>query len=137
MLEFLNSWSDKPAEFKLDDLNKDSFSLMFQPLSGTKKTKSYINGSYSAIWPFSVIVRTANADTAHKIDARKVLENLDAWFSIKNDLGKRANLPKLTSGNAAIRIDMTSTPSIAARYDNGIDDYQAVFSLIFNHKEVD
>ena len=80
-------------------------------------------------------VRAANLDTKHKLDARKILNSLDEWFSKKNEKKEFINLPNLSGGNTAIKIEMTSTPSIAARYDNGTDDYQAIFSLSYKHKE--
>lgn len=135
MLEFLNTWPEKPVEIKLDELDKRESSMMFQPLSGTKKTKPYVNGSYYGSFPFAVYVRAANLDTKHKLDARKILNSLDEWFSKKNEKKEFINLPKLSGGNTAIKIEMTSTPSIAARYDNGTDDYQAIFSLSYKHKE--
>lgn len=135
MLEFLNTWPEKPVEIKLDELDKRESSMMFQPLSGTKKTKPYVNGSYYGSFPFAVYVRAANLDTKHKLDARKILNSLDEWFSEKNEKKEFINLPKLSGGNTAIKIEMTSTPSIAARYDNGTDDYQAIFSLSYKHKE--
>lgn len=135
MLEFLNTWPEKPVEIKLDELDKRESSMMFQPLSGTKKSRAYVNGSYNGEFPFAVYVRASNLDTKHKLDARKILNSLDEWLSKKNDKKEFINLPKLSGGNTAIKIEMTSTPSIAARYDNGTDDYQAIFSLSYKHKE--
>ena len=136
MLDFLNTWSDKPvAEIKIDELDKKALSMMFQPLAGTKKVKKYVNGSYSGEFPFAVYVRTPNLDTKHKLDARKILNSLDEWFSKKNDKKELVNLPNLSGNNIATKIEMTSTPSIACRYDNGTDDYQAIFSLSYKHKE--
>lgn len=135
MLEFLNTWPEKPTEIKLDELDKSESSMMFQPLSGTKKSRTYVNGSYNGEFPFAIYVRAVNLDTKHKLDARKILNSLDEWFSQKNDKKEFINLPKLSGGNTAIKIEMTSTPSIAARYDNGTDDYQAIFLLSYKHKE--
>ncbi len=135
MLEFLNTWPEKPVEIKLDELDKKESSMMFQPLSGTKKGRAYINGSYNGEFPFAVYVRASNLDTKHKLDARKILNSLDEWFSAKNDKKEFINLPKLSGGNTAVKIEMTATPSIAARYDNGTDDYQAIFTLSYKHKE--
>lgn len=135
MLEFLNTWPGKPVEIKLDELDKKDSSMMFQPLSGTKKGRMYINGSYNGEFSFAIYVRAVNLDTKHKLDARKTLNSLDEWFSEKNDMKEFINLPVLSGGNTAVKIEMTSTPSIAARYDNGTDDYQAIFSLSYKHKE--
>jgi hypothetical protein len=135
MYEFLNSWPDKPVIICLDTLDKTAMSMMFQPLTDAKKTRGYVNGSYLGAWSFAVYVRTTNADTKGRLDARKILHSIDEWFLAKNDDGQYINLPALTQGNTAEKIEMTSTPAIAARYDNGVDDYQAVYTLTFKHKE--
>lgn len=135
LLTFLNTWPDKPFEIKLDELEKRSSSMMFQPLSGAKKSKKYINGSYNGEFTFAVYVRAATSDTKTKLDARRILTLLDEWMSEKNEKKEYVNLPDLSGDNTAIKIEMTSTPSIAARYENGTDDYQAIFTLSYKHKE--
>ncbi len=135
MFEFINTWKDKPVDIMLDELDKKAFSMMIQPLSGTEITRKYINNNYIGSWGFAVYVRVVNIDTASKIDARKILRNLERWFNEKNEDGSFANLPILSNGNTAIKLDMTSTPALAARYDNGTDDYQAIFNLTFKHTE--
>lgn len=127
MLTHVNRWEGKPVEIKLDELDDKKSSMMIQPLAGTKKIKEYVNGSFVGQWSFAVYVRTSNADTRRKLDARKTLHSLDKWLS--------ENLPSLSNGNTAVKIEMTATPAIAARYENGIDDYQAIFALTFNHKQ--
>ncbi len=135
LLTFLNTWPEKPMEIKLDELEKRDSSMMFQPLSGVKKSKQYVNGSYNGEFPFAVYVRAVSSDTKTKIDARRILTSLDEWMSEKNEKKQYVNLPVLSGGNTAIKIEMTSTPSIAAEYDNGTNDYQAIFTLTYKHKE--
>ena len=135
MYEFLNTWPQKPTTISLDELMKREPSIMIQPLSGTKKGRKYVNGSYSATWAFAIYVRTTANDTKHKIDARKTLEDLDKWLSERGTDKKYIHLPDLKNGNKAVKIEMTATPAIAETYDNGTVDYQAVFQLTFQHKE--
>jgi len=136
MLDFLNSWNDKPCEIKLDELEKEGLSMCFQPLSGAKTTRKYINGSYSADFPFAIIVRVNNFDTKAKIKPREIFQQLDEWFSQKDAEKKEyINLPTLSGGNTATKIEMTATPAVSFRYENGTDDYQAVFQLKYKHKE--
>ena len=80
-------------------------------------------------------VRVINEDTASRIDARKILQNLESWFTERKEDNSFANLPELSNENTAIKIEMTSAPVLAERYDNGTDDYKAIFNLIFKHKE--
>lgn len=136
LLSRLNSWPDKPCKINLDELEKRGLSMMFQPLSVVKKERKYVNGSYIGGFSFAIYVRICNNDTMHKLDARKILQSLDEWLSAKGENNEYINLPVLTDGNVAQKIEMTATPAIAARYDNGTEDYQAIFKLTYKHKEV-
>lgn len=136
LLSHLNSWPDKPCEIKLDELEKRGLSMMFQPLSGVKKERTYINGSYTGGFSFAIYVRTFSNDTKDKLDARQILQSLDEWWSAKGENKEYINLPVLTDGDVAQKIEMTAIPAIAARYDNGAEDYQAIFKLTYKHKEV-
>lgn len=135
MLDFVNTWDKKPMKIELEELNKRTASMMIQPLAGIKKVKTYVNGSYLGMWSFAVYYRASKSDTSGKITARKVLEDIDLWFTEKDENGHFIHLPKMKNGNTAISIDMTSTPSIAEVYEDGIADYQAVFALNYKHKE--
>ena len=130
MKTLLNTWPDKPvAEIFLEDLGKDAPSMMLQQLSAAEKKKEYINGSYIGVWNFAVYMRIDAEDTASRIDATGALQNLADWLQARDENGEYANLPELDSTKTAIKFDMTSTPSIAARYDDGTEDYQAIMSL--------
>ena len=133
--ELINTWPNKPVDIKLDKLDKRTDSMMIQSLSGTEITRKYVNNNYMGSWSFAVYVRVTNEDTESKIDARKLLQNLESWFAEQNEDQSFANLPELSKGNTAIKIEMTSAPALAARYDDGTDDYKAIFNLIFKHKE--
>lgn len=109
---------------------------MFQPLSGVKKEKKYVNGSYIGAFSFAIYVRTSANDTKDKLNARIILQGLDEWLSVKNDNGEYVNLPVLADGDIPLKIEMTATPAIAAKYDNGAEDYQAIFKFTYRHKEV-
>lgn len=122
MRDYLNTWSKKPCEVKLEDFEKDPVSLMMQQLSGTAKKVQYVNGSYIASFPFAVYVRINAVDTASKLDATGLLNELGRWL-------ETSNLPELDENMTATKIEMTALPSLAAKYDNGVEDYQAVFEL--------
>lgn len=109
---------------------------MLQPLSGVKKEKKYVNGSYIGAFSFAIYVRTSANDTKDKLNARIILQGLDEWLSVKNDNGEYVNLPVLADGDIPLKIEMTATPAIAAKYDNGVEDYQAIFKFTYRHKEV-
>lgn len=129
MKDYLNTWPRKPAFFKLEDLGKDVPSLMIQQLAAAQEVKSYINGSYIAVWNFAVYVRVSGEDTASRLDAIACLNDLADWLTEKDEDGNFVRMPVIDDKRKPTNIEMTTTPSIAARYDDGIEDYQAIFSL--------
>ena len=130
MKTLLNKWPKKPvAEIFLEDLGKSTPSMMLQQLSAAEKKKEYINGSYIGVWNFAVYIRINAEDTASRIDATGALQDLADWLQARDENGEFANLPDLDDTKTAIKFDMTSTPSISARYDDGVEDYQAILSL--------
>ena len=129
MTDHLNRWAKKPTVFKLEDIGKDVPSLMLQQLSAAKKVKSYVDGSYIGIWNFSIYMRVSGEDTASRLDAAACLGELADWLTKTNDDGYFVNLPYIDRDRTPTSIRIESTPSIAARYEDGIEDYQAIFSL--------
>lgn len=124
MLEFLNKWPDKPSDILLEDFAKKPPSMMLQQLSGAYKKRMYVDGSYIGKWPFAVYFRISGRDTASKINATGRLMGLFEWLL-------KTPLPDLGVNRKALKVEMTSLPSIAARYEDGMEDYQAVFELEF------
>ena len=132
MLKYLNSWSDKPCEIRLETMDKAPilFSMAMQQLSGTVITKKYVDGSFFGAWPFAVYVRFGGVDTGKRLNADAILHALGEW------LCNAAELPDLGDKRTAISFEMTSLPAIAAQYDDGGVDYQAVFRLNYRQRSV-
>ena len=129
ILNHLNAWPDKSCNIRLETMDKAPivFSMSMQQLSGTRVLKSYINGSFIGAWPFAVYVRFGNADTAKRFDAVSYLEALGLWMG-------EAALPSLGESRVADSIEMTSLPAIAAQYEDGGVDYQAIVQLTYTQK---
>lgn len=132
MRDFLNSWPSKPMDIGLEDFKKEAPSMMLQQLAAAEKKKTYINGSYVGVWNFAVYVRINAVDTASRLDATGILQALADWMADQDEQGNFVNLPTLDGLKKPMRIDMTTTPSIAARYEDGTEDYQAIF--VFEYK---
>lgn len=125
----LNMWDKRPADFELEKIRKKAPAMMVQQLSGTEKKKVYVNGSYVAEWRFAVYIRVNGEDTAARLDAVGCLEELARWLTELDSEGRYANIPIIDDCRTVSKIEMSSTPSIAARYDDGDEDYQALFTL--------
>lgn len=133
MLTHLNLWPEKPCAILLETMDKAprSLSMAIQQLSGTVVSKKYIDGSFIGAWPFAVYIRFGGADTGKRLDADATLHALSNW------LCQTMELPDLGKFRTATSIEMTSLPSIAAQYDDGGVDYQAVFRLNYRQRSSD
>lgn len=136
MRDHLNTWQKRPAVFKLEDLGKDAPSLAIQQLAAAEKKRAYVNGSYIGVWHFAVYIRINAFDTASRLDAVGCLEELAKWLQESDDKGAYVNLPVIDKNRTATKIEMTSTPSIAAKYEDGTEDYQALFTLEYQVRRI-
>lgn len=129
MYGHVNRWPDKPCQIRMETMEKSpiAFSISLQQLSGTVILKKYIDGSFTGAWPFAVYVRLSGGDTAKRFDAVQILEAVAEWM-------RTASLPDLGSRRTAIQIEMTGLPSVAATYEDGGIDYQAIFRLIYKQR---
>lgn len=132
MKDHLNTWHKKPAPVLLEDLGKDVPSMMLQQLASAEKKTSYIDGSYIGIWSFAIYIRINAEDTASRLDATGCLNELAEWLNEKDSNGTLVNLPYIDTRRTVNKIEMSTTPSIAARYEDGTEDYQAIFSLEYS-----
>ena len=129
MRDLLNTWPDKPVEIRLDDLGAKAPSMMLQQLQAAEKRKSYVNGSYIGVWNFAVYMRVYCNDTVSRLDATACLNDLSDWLTEMTSDGKFVRLPVIDDRRSATSIALTATPSVAARYENGTEDYQMLMSL--------
>lgn len=129
----LNTWPNKPVEIQAEVTGKAVPAMMMQQLSAVERKRTYINGAYIGTFAFAVYVAIDAEDTASRLDALAVLQDLDLWLSQQDDTGAYVNLPDLGECRQAIKIQMSSSPSIAARLDNGVEEYQALFSLEYKY----
>lgn len=121
---WLNTWPQKAVHIGLDALEKTAPSMMVQPLSGTVVQREYINRSFLGSWPFAVYVRANAGDNADRVDAFGMLMALWEWM-------RAGPLPDIGERKTPMKIEMTSLPSLMMRYEDGSEDYQAVFALTY------
>lgn len=129
----LNAWPNKPTEIQAEVAGKTTPAMMMQQLAAVERKRTYVNGSYIGVFSFAVYVAIDAEDTAARLDALAVLQDLDLWLSEQDDSGTYVNLPDLGENRQAIQITMSSSPSIAARLENGVEEYQALFALEYKY----
>ena len=130
LLEKVNGWSGKPCEIHLDELGENPPAMMLQPLTRARVVRQYVDGSYIGILAFAVYIRVNSHDTKTRLDATGVLNSLGDWLEARNgETREYVNLPQFTNDTQARSIEMSATPAIATRYDNGYEDFQAIFEM--------
>ena len=129
VFDHLNSWPDRPCEIAMELPKRPPirFALFMQQLSGTAYLRRYVDGSFIGAWPFAVLVRFTQADDEKRLAASGILNSLLAWL-------KEADPPDLGEGRTSNYFEMTALPSIAAQYEDGSVDYQAVYRLVYKQK---
>lgn len=130
MRAFLNSWSEKLVPyFTIEQLTTAPPSMMFQPLSGSKVLRKYVDGSFIGSWPFAICFRVNQTDTSVKLSAYDTLEKAANWLT-------SGVLPTLSGSKIPLKIEQTSTPSQIAVYDDGTEDYQVLLALEYKQRKV-
>jgi len=127
------NWKQKPAKIVLGDFAQSPPSLMLQELAHAEVVRPYINGSYIGQWSFAVYMRINAEDSAARLSASTALNELAEWFRMKDASGAFLNLPVIDRYRTATKIDMSTTPALAAQFDGGIEDYQAVYQLEYKY----
>lgn len=135
VLELINEWEKKPCPVKLDDLGERPPAMAIQPLQRAEIVRKYVDGSYIGVFAFSVYIRVSANDTASRLDATGVLNALADWLCEANpETREYKRLPTLDANTQPTQIEMTATPSISVRYDNGFEDYQTIFELQYKKR---
>lgn len=123
------NWHQKPTKVILGDFAQAPPSLMLQELAHAEILRQYIDGSYIGQWSFSIYMRINAEDSAARLSASSALNELAEWFKERDNSGAFINLPIIDRNRTATKIEMSTTPALAAQYDGGIEDYQAVYQL--------
>lgn len=133
LLDYVNSWADKPVQISLEVTDKEPPAMMMQIQGNTIPVKEYIDGSYIGQLPFIMYIRIDGNDTASKLDAYETMDNFYKWLQ-ENESNK--TVPYLNSKDKYQKIEMTSSTTMSAQYDNGYEDYSAVFILTYQHLNI-
>lgn len=108
--------------------------MMLQQLAGSIIERKYVDGSYIGKFPFAVYVRTESKCTKDTITATGILMDLASWLTETDEEENFINLPVIDEKTQATEFEMASAPSIVAQYEDGAEDYQAVFTLKYYKK---
>ncbi|MCI8438460.1 MAG: hypothetical protein HFF73_02930 [Oscillospiraceae bacterium] len=88
------------------------------------KTREFISGTYEAQFQFSLQYRTAPACSEERLEAMEALHALADW-------AESGTLPELGGGMDAVCVERASPAVMAARYEDGGEDYQIFMVLAY------
>ena len=88
------------------------------------KTREFINGAYEAQFQFSLQYRTAPACSEERLEAMEALHALA-------ERAESGALPELGGRMNAVCVERASPAVMAARYEDGTEDYQILMALTY------
>ena len=123
--KYLNSWPNKPVSVSrigLDHVDKLPVAIALQQISGTLVDRQYMDGGFIGRWPFVIFVKVQGDDTASRLSAVGVLNDLYRWM--------KQNPPEdIGTGRQTLHIEQRETPVRVGAYEDGTEIYQGVYVL--------
>ncbi len=119
------------SKIEYQSLNTTKSSISLYSLPGSVVEKEFIDGSYNAIYRFSIVYRSIPTNSTQRINCEQSLNDLSEWLTTI-DFSQYVSL----SNNRQIEeIKLTNSAMLYKQYDNGTEDYHVIFSLRYK-KEV-
>lgn len=107
-------------------LPKKNGVLLFKIKKGPQIIRRYISGARIVYAEFSLRLRISYADTKTRLDAAATLEN--AGLAVKAGIGALTDINALNAG-------IKEYPKLLQRTDNGDDEYEASYFIVFSEDE--
>lgn len=121
VISWLSGFSELP-EICAEALSKENGKLLLKIKDGPDEVQGYLYGGNVKKSVFTLTVRASNYDTATGLGAINMLEAAAAVCE--------SSLPSL-DGGLAIKAGTESHPKLARRTDNGDDEYEASFYILY------
>lgn len=126
LLAWLNAWAPLPRRVERIEAEylSNGTSMGLFAAAAPFKTREFISGAYEAQFQFSLQYRTAPACSEERLEAMEVLNSLAGR-------AESGTLPTLGGGMNAVCVERASPAVVAARYDDGSEDYQILMTLTY------
>lgn len=128
----VNSYSGLPVgvtssyQYISDDEPLGIFSMQ-----GAVKLEEYLcmpdEESFDGQFPFYILFRCKPTSTVQRINKQNMLDMLGDWI-------EQQEYPALTGNRRITEIKRTTTSFLSARYENGMEEYQCNFNLIYEKR---
>lgn len=109
----------------------DSDLLGVFSMQGAVKLAEYLcmpdEESFDGQFPFFIRFRCKPTNTTQRIQKQDFLDRLGEWL-------EQQEFQELSDGRKIIEIQRTSTTFLTERFDNGMEDYQCNFNLIYEKR---
>ena len=123
---WLSSFSELPT-VSLELLPKKNGAIALKMKKGPQIIRRYISGKKLIYAEFTLRMRVSNADTKTRLEALNTLET--AGKTIKNGVDS-------LSGVNALKAELKDYPKLCQRTDNGDDEYEAAYYIVFSEDDV-
>lgn len=121
VLEWLNSYEDKPGKkVDFEYLGKTS-GLCLSTVQSAFKLRQYIVGGYEAQYQFQIVLRLIANDVNDRLDADAALDAFGEWAE--------QNPPDTPPGINRWRVRRDTGASFMERYDNNAEDHSIQMTL--------
>lgn len=132
LLLMINQFPDMPenvaASYQYID---DDNSLGVFSMKGAVKLTEYLcmpdEEKFDGQFPFFILFRCKPSNTMQRINKQDFLDKLGEWL-------EKQEYPPLSGGRTITEIARTTTTSLAGRFENGMEEYQCNFNLIYEKR---
>lgn len=125
MMAWVNTYPDLPVSMiNFEQLKPDAASMALSVIQGAAILRRFITGGHEGEYQFKLIYRLkpGNSNDA-RLTADEVLDSIGDWAT--------NNYPTLGENITVKRLDCTARSALFAIYENGDEDHQILFRLVY------
>lgn len=131
VLDWLNTYRNKPTKVSFESLQNDKLSLTMTVTQGSYITRRFIGGGFTAVYQFSLLLRDQPINDAERLAIDSELDKFAAWCC--SNTAVTALTTKLqTAGKIFLqKVEANTRSGISARYENGDEDHMTNLTLTY------
>lgn len=139
MINLINTFPELPPQIKkggilFEQLRPREISMCLSSLPSPIRLKTYICGSYTARYPFKVILQTMSTSNSQRINSSGILSKLGEWFegrTLTSESGETyamGEFPEMSDGRNITSIYRTNCARLVERLAPNIEITEARFA---------
>ena len=125
MMVWINTYTNLPVSIvNYEQLKADTRSMALSTIQAASVTRRFITGGHEGEYQFKLVYRIkAGSSNDERLKADELLNAIGDWAM--------TNKPTLGSNIVVKRIEATTRSSLFAIYENGDEDHQILFRMIY------